>query len=96
MLADARDLARVKRQLADLEAQERAIRDRLIPIIADADALTFEGRQILTFRANKDSNRTDWRAVAEALDAPAEVVQAHTVITPGARVLRLAKGLEAA
>lgn len=93
--ADVRSLALLKGQIKQLEDQERAIKDRLIPAIGDADALTYDGREILTFRANKDGSKTDWKAVAEILGAPADLIQAHTVATPGARVLRLSKELAA-
>jgi len=90
-----RELHRIKGQLKALESAEMAIRDRLIPAIGDADAMTYDGRQILTFRANKDSPKTDWRAVATALNAPADLIQANTTSAPGARVLRLAKEIPA-
>ena len=88
---DVRELHRIKAQLKALEAAETAIRDRLIPAIGDADAMTYDGRQILTFKNNKDSPKTDWRAIATSLNAPNELIQAHTTSAPGPRVLRLAK-----
>ncbi|WP_295431132.1 YqaJ viral recombinase family protein [uncultured Thiodictyon sp.] len=93
--ADARELLRIKAELKALEDAEKSIRDRLIPAIGDADTVTFDGRQVLTYRANKDSPKTDWRAIAETLKAPAELIEAHTINAPGARVLRLAKEMPA-
>ncbi|WP_295584476.1 YqaJ viral recombinase family protein [uncultured Lamprocystis sp.] len=92
---DVRELHQIKGQLKALEDAEKAIRDRLIPAIGDADAMSYDGRQILTFRANKDSPKTDWRAVATSLNAPNELIQAHTTSAPGPRVLRLTKEIPA-
>lgn len=86
-------LAATKRERAALERSEQELRDRIIPALADADGVTWRGLQLCTYRANKDTARTDWKAVSEALDAPPELIAAHTTIAPGARVLRLAKEL---
>ncbi len=95
LVADIRSLARLKRQLAELEKAQQAIRDRVISRLADADAVLHEGVTLLTYRANRDQPRTDWRGVADALEAPAELIAAHTATVPGARVLRLGKELPA-
>jgi len=42
----------------------------------------------LTYKKNKDSRKVDWEAVASALAPPAALIEAHTTIKPGPRVLR--------
>jgi predicted phage-related endonuclease len=95
------DLAGVKAQVRTLEKQEQAIRDRLIPRLADYEQVTLDGKRLATFRNNKDSQRVDWHGLAGRLlmDVDALVAAAwqadFTTTQPGPRVLRLAKSLEA-
>lgn len=95
-----RDFAAVKARLRAVEAEEKAIRDTLIPALADADSITFGGTSLATYRANKDSIRVDWEGLStrllEDVDAETRAVwlQDFTATRPGARVLRLANNLE--
>lgn len=92
-----REYAAAKAREKALETEIKAIRDRLIPALADADAVAFGGATLATHRANKAGEKTDWQAAFR--DATRDVepdvidrfVQLHTKTTPGARVLRLTK-----
>ena len=42
-----------------------------------------------TWKNNKDSIKTDWEAVAKALQAPADLIAEHTTTKPGNRPLLL-------
>jgi putative phage-type endonuclease len=101
--------AELLRRYAALKAQERllekeiqAARDLLMPALADADEIVINGQKVATYRANKAGSRTDWQSVAEDLfrefdleeDFRCNTINSHTIITPGARVLRIAKTLE--
>jgi putative phage-type endonuclease len=96
-----RQLAVIRRSMRDLEAREKAVKDELYPALADAEVVLFNGQEMATYRANKDSLKTNWQEVAQEyalwLDAPdaERIRQDHTIVSPGARVLRLAKNLEA-
>lgn len=102
LLRLARALAATKQLVADWSKEEQAIKDELLPLLADADTVEDGGKSILTYRANKASQKVDWKALSEelmrdmALDDVARLqwLEAHTETYPGARVLRLAKGLE--
>jgi predicted phage-related endonuclease len=95
------DLASIKSHIREAEKKEQAIRDRLIPMLADYEQVTLGGKPLATFRNNKASERTAWQEVAREYamyldDADAERIRKdHTIVTPGPRVLRLAKSLEA-
>lgn len=97
-----KDFASIKRRLAEGEKQEKAIRDKLLPKLADADTVTYDGSTLLTYRANKDSKKTDWSKLAMAVmawadfdtDQTAAWMDKFTTTQPGPRVLRLAKTLE--
>ena len=94
-------LARLKAEIRDYEKQEQALKDRILPALEDAEIITWAGKEITSYRANKASNKTDWRALAERLlPSVSEALQAQflaefTTTIPGARVLRLGKALEA-
>ena len=89
--ADLRELARVKTEIREREKLEQELRDRLIPRLADAEVVTFGGRTLATFKANRPSQRTDWQAVAAELKPSPELIEQYTRMTPGARVLRFTK-----
>jgi hypothetical protein len=88
---ELRDLvAIVKESKARLKRAEEAeatvlnlLRARL------GDAAGVEG--LCAWKANKDSEKTDWEAVALEAGAPSEIIAKHTSTKPGARVLRLSK-----
>ena len=73
-----------------LEYRLKQCRDQICSAFGDAEVITHAGRKLATWKANKDSSKTDWKAVAAALVAPPELVELHTTTTPGARVLRVA------
>lgn len=96
-----REYARVKAEMRDLEKDEKDLRNRIIPALADADEIIGrDGAKLATYRANKHSHRTDWQALAFELMRDSDeaerdsLINSHTEIRPGARVLRLAKGIE--
>ncbi len=66
---------------------EELVKQQLLQLLGDAAGV--EG--LCTFKANKDSKKTDWEAVAGELAAPADLVAKHTTTKPGSRLLRLAK-----
>ena len=86
-----------KARLSECEKTCQRLRDAIIPALEDADVIqTDSGLQLATYRANKDSQRTDWRALVHHHwpVPPGELVEQFTTTQPGARVLRLAKELE--
>jgi len=96
-----RDYASLKRQGRDLESQEKALRDRLLPVPDDADEIRIDGQPAATYRANKASQKINYLGLADELMAGfaeedrARTLAAYTYTVPGPRVLRLAKSLEA-
>lgn len=94
---DLRELAQLKAEMRAMEKQEAAIRDRLIPRIGDAESVIYAGRTLATFKANKSSQRTDWKALADSLlsdfdDLSRQArIEPFTVSQPGPRVLRFSK-----
>lgn len=93
-------LADCKRRGKEVADEEQALKDLILPLLADADNVRRGEMSLATYRANKDSQRTDWQKVATFLrplvdDAVyANILASYTTTTPGARVLRLAKDLE--
>lgn len=86
-----------KARLDECEKTCQRLRDAIIPALEDADIIqTDSGLQLATYRANKDSQRTDWKALVHHHwpVPPADLVEQFTTTQPGARVLRLAKSLE--
>ena len=103
LAAALRQLANVKAQMRALEKQEQALKNELLPTLADYEAVMANGQSLCSYKANKDSQRTDWHLLAEEEflptldpDTRARLLAEYTATLPGARVLRLAKSLEAA
>lgn len=102
--AQLRLLAQLRADMRALEAREKAVKDTLFPALADAEVVIYGGVEAATYRANRDSVKVDWQAMAEDLLNKYVVTQEmrdhlkneHTRIITGARVLRLAKSLDAA
>jgi putative phage-type endonuclease len=89
-----REYAGLKGTLKRLNDRETALRDQLIPAFADAEQIIArDGSPLATYKANKPSARTDWKAVAIAAGADDALIERHTDTKEGARVLRLAKTL---
>ena len=83
------ELRRVKTQIAQLEEHETTLRNAITPLIGDAESVTYMGQKLATWKANKASSKTDWKAVAESLGPTPEQIAEHTTEKPGSRVLRL-------
>ena len=100
LLVMLQHLADTKRRGKELAEEEQALKDIILPLLKDADSVRRGEMMLASYRANKDSQRTDWQRVASILmqDQPGERIAAlvaeYTHTQPGARVLRLAKDLE--
>lgn len=100
-VADAVEaLAEIKDTLKLLEEDEQNQKDLICCAFADAETISYMGRKLASWKANKPGQKTDWKAVAESLadqidpEIFALVRDQHTVTTEGARVLRLSKTKE--
>lgn len=79
----------VNSKIATLEDEKKAIRDKLVPQLADAEIITHQGEKIATYKSNKDSTVTDWKEAYLSLSPnPAHIEQFQSTKT-GARVLRI-------
>lgn len=82
-LADRKTLAK------EIEAEEQAARDRITAYMGEAAVLRYMGQTLCTYKAAKDSDRTDWKAVAKALNPSADLIAANTSTVAGSRRLLL-------
>lgn len=88
------ELNLAKQRIADAEADEAEARKIILAHMQENESLkTGDGTAVLaTWKANKDSVKVDWEAVARELpsspDLFAAVVKNHTTVKPGARVFR--------
>ena len=68
----------------DAERRELGLENLLKAIIAENAGIEGAFGRI-TWKRSKDSIRTDWKAVAETVKAPVEIVKQHTATQPGSR-----------
>lgn len=87
--AAMRELATVKASIKDLEEREGKLRHQLMAVIGDHEGLVCEAVKV-SWRNNKDSQRTDWEALARHLGANDDTIRQFTVTKPGPRVFRAA------
>ena len=93
-------LAETKAAISALEQEEQDLRDVILSDFGDAEAISYMGRKLATWKQNKPSQKTDWKAVAGSLadqidpEIFALIRDQHTVTTEGTRVLRLSKAKE--
>lgn len=77
-LIAARSIAsQVEAQVADLENKIKAA-------IGEAPGMMGAWGKV-TWKASKESSKTDWKNVAAALNAPKDVIEKYTTVSPGAR-----------
>jgi putative phage-type endonuclease len=74
-----------KARIVQAEADFESAVERIKLALGERSALTLNGRPLVTWKAARPSRRTDWKAVAEVLRAPSDVIAAHTTETPGSR-----------
>jgi putative phage-type endonuclease len=86
-------LAQVKADMKAMESLASEYEAVILTAFGDAEEAICNGQKIATWKANKPSMRTDWKALVHHHwpIPPAELVEHFTAMTPGARVLRLAK-----
>lgn len=76
----------------DMEKQEAAAKDEVARLLTDAEGATYDGEPVVTWKANKPTERQDWKRLkAEQPD----LVKEYTYEAPGARVMRACKALGA-
>ena len=81
------DLFAIRDQVKADDAIQTEYENKLKAIIGEAEGIQGICGKVL-WRKNKDSEKTEWEAVARALNAPADLVAQHTIIKPGPRVFR--------
>lgn len=79
----------VNSKIAILEDEKKAIRDKLVPQLADAEIITHQGEKIATYKSNKDSTVTDWKAAYMDLKPSQDHIEQFQTTKAGARVLRI-------
>lgn len=87
-------LAETKDRIATLERSAQDLRDIILPAFGDAESISYMGRKLGTWKQNKATSKTDWKAVATEAMADSFLIQKHTTTTEGARVLRLSANKE--
>jgi len=78
-------LRTAKEQAKAYEDAAEAAAVALKAALGDAEALTYQGQTLATWKSAKPSRRTDWKAVANAIAAPANVIELFTTETAGSR-----------
>jgi len=85
------DLKLLRGDLDGLEAEIEGLKTKLKLRMGDASALMFNGKPLVTWKSNKDIQKTDWKAVSEAMKATQDTINQFTKTMPGARPM-LIKG----
>lgn len=79
----------LKGMRSEIEEREQDVRDRLLAFIGEASVLRYRGETLATYKAARDGSKTNWKAVAQAMNPPAELIAQHTIQTAGSRRLLL-------
>lgn len=88
--ADLGEYDQCKRMVKYYEEKMAAIENRIKEALADA-AEGVVGSRKVTWKNNKPTEKTDWKAVAVEAQASAEIIAKYTTLKQGARVLRIGK-----
>ena len=86
-IADAvAELAALKAQSKDIETKEGLAGMKIKTFMGEnATLIGLDGKPLATWKTAKGSQKTDWKAIAEALAAPTEIITAHTATSAGSR-----------
>ncbi|MDY0074069.1 MAG: YqaJ viral recombinase family protein [Thauera sp.] len=100
-------LQAIKAEIKELEQLEQQAKDTICSAFGDAEAITYMGRKLATWKKNRDGQRTNWKQIAsdikgwmieneieEGVDAVRDIIDSNTTETEGARVLRIAASKE--
>ena len=86
VVAACERLRAIKAEAKELEAEVDGLSMQIKSAMGAASVLTGPGgKPMATWKAAKDSQKTDWQAIAMALMAPPELVAEHTKDVPGSR-----------
>jgi putative phage-type endonuclease len=85
LLAAYNSAREAKARIAQAEADYEAAAERIKLALGERSALTLNGKPLVTWKASKPTRRTDWKEVAAALHAPADLIAEYTTETPGSR-----------
>jgi hypothetical protein len=91
LAAQVSDFIELRTKAKDAESALEAAKAAIQMSMIDATTLTLEGRPAITWKPNRDSVTTDWKALVHHLwpVPPAELVEQFTQTRPGARVFRV-------
>ena len=68
--------------------KEEITKTRIRELLGDCEGSIGKGWKV-TWKNNKGSTKTNWKGVVEEISPPEDIVQKHTQIVTGARVLRV-------
>lgn len=101
---DVEALHACKAEIKAIEATAAEIETRVLTAFGDAEEISYMGRKLATWKANKAGQKTDWKAALVdfhcALNIGADdpllqrAIATNTETKPGARVLRIASNKE--
>lgn len=83
------DLADLNAQSKDLEGRVAEARNIILSAFGEAESISYMGRKLASWKANKASSKTDWKGACMAMEPEPEHIAQFTTTTDGARVLRL-------
>jgi PAB1-binding protein PBP1 len=76
----------LEEQIKALKAEQEPLKVAICDAIGDAVELVApDARKLASWSAAKPTSKTDWKAVAEEMAAPADIVAKHTTETMSAR-----------
>ena len=78
------DLILERQRSAEIELRVNELENKIKAAIGEAPGISGEWGRI-SWKAGKDASKTDWKAVAAALNAPKDIVEKYTTVSPAAR-----------
>ncbi len=85
LIADITQAKSIKQEITLLSDELEVVATRIKSRLGHAQAITQGGVQLVTWKSNRDSVKTDWKAAYASLNAPAEHIAAFQTTSTGAR-----------
>ncbi len=82
---DIQEIKFLKDEIKRLESRVEGLQSRVCERMGVADTLVYQGKVIATYKSRKDSQKTDWKAVASHFNPCEALVLEHTKTVAGGR-----------
>lgn len=81
-------IRQLNQQIAELKAEQQALRDRILPDVGDAEIIVYNGEDVATYKTSRGRKSIDYKRLLSDLNIPEDVVNRYAIESNQVRTLR--------